>query len=89
MGPLAGSSSIEIGFAVALFTAVIGGIRRNDSRFNHMEKTSAARFGELEHQVKEALKGQFTRQEHQIWALQLQVKNPALNVPAHSNTTEA
>jgi len=89
MDVLAGSSTIEIGFAIALFGAVIAGIRRNDSRFTSMEKQSDARFNKLESQVKDALKGQFTRQEHQIWALQLQVKNPTLNVPNHGADTDA
>jgi hypothetical protein len=78
---IAASSGVEIGFAIALFTAVLGGIRRNDTRFNTMEKHSESRFNKLENQMATALKGRMTRQEHQIWVLQLQVKNPTIHVP--------
>lgn len=63
-------SGIQLGFAIAIFTAVLGGLRRIDTRLNTLES-----------QVKEALRGRLTRQEHQIWVLQMQVRNPALNFP--------
>lgn len=70
---LSSVSSVEIGFAFALSAAVIGGLRRIDSRFNALER-----------QVEQALRGRMTRQEHQIWVLQMQVRNPTLNFPVVS-----
>lgn len=63
-------SGIQLGFAIAIFTAVLGGLRRIDSRFNA-----------LEFQMKEALRGRLTRQEHRIWVLEFQVRNPGLSFP--------
>lgn len=67
---LGSGSYIEVGFAFSIFSAVLLGLRRIDTRFNTLEA-----------QVKEALKGRLTRQEHQIWVLQMQVKNPTLSFP--------
>lgn len=67
---ISGDSSVELGFAVAIVTAILGGLRRIDTRFS-----------KLETQVHEALKGRLTRQEHQIWVLQMQVRNPSLVFP--------
>lgn len=70
MEALDGSTSVGIGFAVAMFSAVIGGIRRIDTRFN-----------KLEGQMTIALEGRMTRQEHRIWVLEMRVRNPALIFP--------
>ena len=67
---ISGDMSVELGFGIAVVTAILGGLRRIDTRFNTLEA-----------QVKEALKGRLTRQEHRIWALELQVRNPTLNFP--------
>lgn len=75
------ASSIELGFAAAIFSALLGGLRFIDNRFNKLETRSDARFSKLENQMSEALRGRLTRQEHQIWVLQMQVRNPALNFP--------
>lgn len=72
---LSGAYPVQIGFAIAIFGAVIGSLRRIDSRFNALER-----------QVEQALRGRMTRQEHQIWVLQMQVKNPTLLFPDPTNT---
>lgn len=79
MESLSSATPMEIGFAITLFGAVLGGLRRIDSRFNALEA-----------QMKEAMKGRMTTQQHQIWVLQMQVRNPSLTFPdtPNSNTDE-
>ena len=71
-------SGIQLGFAIAVFTAVLGGLRRIDSRFNA-----------LEFQMKEALRGRLTRQEHRIWVLEFRVRNPTLSFPDAMGESES
>lgn len=70
MDVLSAATPIQLGLVIALFSSLIGGIVRIDRRFNHLEE-----------QMKTALKGRLTRQEHQIWVLQMQVRNPTLRFP--------
>ena len=55
-------SGIQLGFAIAIFTAVLGGLRWIDSRID-------SRFNALEFQMKEALRGRLTRQEQRSWVV--------------------
>jgi uncharacterized membrane protein YqgA involved in biofilm formation len=70
MEAISSSTPIQLGLVITIFGVVIGGLFRIDKRFNTLEA-----------QVKTALRGRMTRQEHQIWALQLQVRNKDLRVP--------
>ncbi len=75
-------SGIQLGFAIAIFTAVLGGLRWIDSRID-------SRFNALEFQMKEALRGRLTRQEHRIWVLEFRVRNPTLSFPDAMGESES
>ena len=64
------STPVAIGFVITVVSLLIGGLVRIDRRFSSLES-----------QVKEALRGRMTRQEHRIWALEFRVRNPTLKFP--------
>ena len=64
------STLIPIGAASGFAFLVLMSVRWLDARFN---KITAA--------IDKALKDRWTRTDHRLWALELQVQNPSLKIP--------
>jgi hypothetical protein len=76
MGPLSSATPVELGFVFTILGIAFGGFRHIDRRFNRLEM-----------QMREQQRGRLTRQQHEIWALRLELANSAIKlvVPRMAN----